>query len=79
MVGLEAVGRVEEEPVIDEFLGGGSDIGLGFDQVVEDHDATRFQDPVDLAQRGLLVRNVIDDRLAPEMRESSVLEGKFRG
>ncbi|MCI0843990.1 MAG: hypothetical protein J4N87_01460 [Chloroflexi bacterium] len=39
LVGLEAVGRVEEEPVVDEFLGGRADIGLGLDQVVEDHDA----------------------------------------
>ena len=79
MVGLEAVGRVEEEPVIDEFLGGGSDIGLGLDQAVEDHDATRFQDPVGLVQRGFLVRNVIDDRLALEMRKSSFIEGEFHG
>ena len=79
LVGLEVVRSVEEEPVVDEFLGGRADIGLGLDQVVEDHDAAWFQDPVGLAQRGLLVRNVIDNRLAPEMRESSVLEGKFRG
>ena len=39
LVGLEVVRSVEEEPVVDEFLGGRADIGLGLDQVVEDHDA----------------------------------------
>ena len=75
LVGLETERRVKKQTVIDKLLGFGANLRLRFEQVVEDRDPAILQDPVGFLERRFPIRDVVDNRLAPQMSESSVAKG----